>query len=852
MQRRRVARTQFRDIGLAAMLAFAALLGLAVAPGATSAHTAIATEGVLSKPIQAAAAPWLARYRDLAAAQPARCSQVSIPALPAEVPSRAFVFRRLAGVSLPEPGVVYSRDSMVERLLVLAADAQGCVHRGLSGRLLPMGNRTVASPLANIGIPAALGDTPPVAIVADAKAVRPWVRYAPESRFRTTAAHQWTLLGAYTGMLAVLLLVGLGFFAWQRNALALAYLVYLTTLQFYQLQALGLGAAWMPLWSATEHARLIQALAIALVVPGMAGVILTFLRPRPRLMLAIAAGVALASAGFLASAWTNWGYRLGAAMLAMLAVLVLSLLWRRLRAKDASLRWLAAGLGAAMLGGGLQATSIAVDGVALPGVLSVAFPIGNLVESICWLIALTLRFRAEQVADRKRLWWAAYHDPVTGLYNRHWLRQALDRALATIARHPGTQRQLLLLDLDGFRRINARCGQAGGDLVLRRLGAALQRLLERGEAVGRFSGDEFLLLLRADQDPCAAEGRASSILAKLAEPLRCGARELRLSGSIGIVTLHAGYARVDDVIADAGLAQDAAKRRGGNAAVRFEVSMRKELKACEHLRRELVRSLSAEHVVLHYQPVLALDTGRPLGFEALLRWRHPTRGLLPAARFVPDAVAAGLIRELGYLVIHLACRQLRDWQRRDAWYEGEYLSINLSAAQLGDARLLTEIRRGIDAHGIDPSALRFEIPEPALAEERPEVDAWRERLLGQHLLLVLDGFGGGRSPMTPLADSSFDTIKLDPSLAAGVTHQGRAQGLVQAGISVGRHFSSLVIATGIENREQLDAYKRLGCGYGQGNYLAPVMSATDLSAWVGLYQSERPAGAMSLADSRVH
>jgi len=844
---------QVRHIGLAALLVLATLVGLVALPKTLSAHDDVAAaEKALFTPITAVAAPWVDRYQHLVASQPAHCAPVRIPALPAAGRSGAFVFPTLAGVTRPEAGIVYSRDSVVERLLVLAQDAQGCVHAGISGRLLPMGARSVTSPLANTRIPAALGATPPVAVVADTKAVRPWVHYAPESSFRTTTVRQWTLLGGYAGMLAVLLLVGLGFVAWQRNAFALAYVVYLATLQLYQLQALGLGAAWLPFWPAPEHARLLQALAVALVVPGITGVVLSFLRPRRGLALTIGAGVAVASMGFLASAWTTWGYRLGAVVLAVLAVLVLPLLWRRQQGADASLRWFAAGLGAAMLGGGLQATSVAVDSVALPGVVSMAFPIGNLVESICWLIALTLKFRAEHVADRTQLWWAAYHDPVTGLYNRHWLREQIDHALTTAARSPRARRQLLLLDLDRFRRVNACCGQAGGDLVLKAIGTALQRLLEGGEDIGRFSGDEFLLLLREGQDPYAAEGRASSVLAKLNEPLHCGAREVKLSGSIGIVTLHAGYARVDDVIADAGLALEAAKRRGGNAAVRFETSMRRHLEAQEQLRRELVRALRTEQFVLHYQPVLALDTGRPLGFEALLRWRHPVRGLLPASQFVTNAVEAGLIRELGYQVVRLACRQLREWQQRDVWYEAEYLSINLAVAQLGDERLLAEIRGAIDDNGIDPSALRLELPEAALRDERPEVGAWRERLLGQHLLLVLDGFGGGRSPVTPLADFGFDTIKLDPLLAAGVMHQGRAQALVQAGISLGRLFSSLVVATGIESREQLDAFKRLGCGYGQGEYLAPVMSAEDLRAWISLFQSERPAGAMSLSDSRVH
>jgi diguanylate cyclase (GGDEF)-like protein len=411
---------------------------------------------------------------------------------------------------------------------------------------------------------------------------------------------------------------------------------------------------------------------------------------------------------------------------------------------------------------------------------------------------------------------------------------------------------VLLLDLDDFNEINTLCGHGGGDAVLREVGAALRRILEPGEVVGRFGGDEFLLLLRAGQDACAAEGRAGSVLAKLTEPIRCGSRALRLRGSIGMVTLHAGHARVDDVIADASLAQETARRRGGNRAVRFEPAMRRALRERERLREELAAALGSTRLVLHYQPVLALDTGRPLGFEALLRWRHPTRGLLPAARFVPIAAADGMIRELGYRVIRLACAQLQDWQRRGIWYEGEHLSINLAAEQLGDEQLLDELRRALDEHGIDPSALRLEIPETALATDRPELAAWRERLLGQQLLLCLDDFGAGTMPLAPLADLAFDSVKLDPTLAAGVMRQGRAQSLVRAGVALGSQFSCLVVAKGIESHEQLDAFQQLHCGYGQGDYLAPPMAATELESWLSLWEAERPPHAMSLSGSRPH
>ncbi|WP_200241448.1 putative bifunctional diguanylate cyclase/phosphodiesterase [Thiohalocapsa halophila] len=803
-------------------------------------------------PVPAPAEAWLAHYQQLAAAQPAQCPAAQIPTPPKDMPSRAFGFPALAATSRAEPGIIYSKDALLEHLLVLSRDADGCVHAATSGRLLPFNSRAVASPFANLRIPAELGDTPPVAIVSDAKSIRSWIRYQPESELRARAALHWTLLGGYTGMLAVLLIVGLGFVAWRRNAFALAYVIYLAALLLYHLQALGVGPAWLPFWPAPEHARLVQAVAIALLVPSIVGVVLAFLVPRRPLALMIAGGTALAMAAFVASAWTDWGYRAGALIFAALTVLVLLLLWRRLHHPDPALRWFAAGLAASIIGGGLQATSAVAVDANLPAALSVAFPVGNLVEALCWLVALTLQFRSEYQRDRQRLWSAAHQDPLTNLYNRQWLRQRIAAALATAARRPGARCQLLLLDLDCFNRVNQRCGHAGGDAVLRQVGQSLLELLEPGEAAGRFSGDEFLLLLRPGRDPCAAEGRAGSILTKLAEPLRCGARMVSLRASIGIVTLHAGYAQVDDAIADATLAQEAARRQGGHRAVRFAKSMRRTHKEQARLRDELAQALERNQFLLHYQPVVDLDTGRAIGFEALLRWQHPNRGLLPAAQFVPVAATGGLIRALGYQVVQLACAQLQDWQQRCGWYGGEYLSINLSAEQLGDEQLLTEIRAALDSNGLDPSALRLEIPEAALASETPEVRAWRARVLGQHLLLCIDGFGAGQTPLDALADLAFDSIKLDATMAPGVLHQGRAQSLVQAGVALGTQFSCLVVAKGIESSEQLQCFRRLGCSYGQGDYLAAAMPAAAVSDWAALLQTGAPADAMGYSGFRLH
>jgi diguanylate cyclase (GGDEF)-like protein len=774
------------------------------------------------------------------------------------------VFGALAGASRSEPGIVYTRDHVAERLLVMAVDAQGCVHVGNSGRSVAFADRAVLSPLANVRIPAALGEAPPVAVVADTKALRPWVEQRPESQFRRAAAGQWVLLGAFACVLVLLLLVGLGLLLWQRRVFVVAYVAYMVTLIFYQLQALGLGPAWIPFWPGPEHARLMQALATALVAVGVGTVVLTFLQPRQRLSQIIVAGTLLTSASFLSAAWTTWGYRLGALALTALAGLVLLLLARYPRTTDSTaprtspavLRWFAAGLAASILGGGLQASSILADGAAPPGMLSVAFPIGNLVESLCWLVALSLHLRALQQTDSNRRWAAAHRDTVTGLNNQHWLREQIAAAIRQAERQPAAQRQLLLLDIDRFRDINALCGHAGGDAVLRQLGTSLRQVLEAGESLSRFSGDELVVLLRPGQDACAAEGRAAALLAKLAEPLHCGERELRLRGSIGIVAIHGAYVRPEEVIADAAIAVEAARDAGGHRAERFLPSVRRALTARERLRNELHTALraapGADGFLLHYQPVLALDGRRPVGFEALLRWQHPRRGMLPATAFVSETADPGLLRPLGYRVLHLACAQLRSWQRDGGWYRGEHLGINLSAAQLGDEQLLVELRRAVDDYGIDPSALRIEIPATALARETKDIARWRERLAGQQILLCLDGFGGDLAPLSALAEMAFDSIKLDCQLSAGVASQGRAQNLVQAGVALGHQFGCLVIAKGIESRAQAEQFKQLGCPYGQGDYLAPAMAAGTLDDWMRLWQGAGLPGDAPLTENRLH
>ena len=795
---------------------------------------------------------WLARYEALTRQAPATCVGVTIPQLPPATPARAFVFAQLAGSSAAEPGILYSKDPIAERFIVLAEDARGCVQADLSGRLVPFADRTVASPLPNGRIPAHLGPTPPVAIVADAKSIRPWVQVMPESEFRTLSARLWVGLGAYTGIITVLLLVGIGFTLWQRSRLALAYVVYLCALQFYQLQAFGLGFAWLPFWPAPEYGRLMQALAAALIVPGTATVAIAFLRPRGTLRRVIIGGVALSALGFLNSAWHVGSYRFAAAVLAPLSVVVLMLLAWRLRRDNVAMRWFAAGLATSMIGGGIQAVSIIAPDAGLPGTASFAFLLGNLLESACWMIALAMHLRAERSAMQQQLIYDATHDPLTGTYSRTYLRQRVADALAAVKTHPGQRCGLLFLDLDRFKYVNDSLGHEFGDQVLTAVARAIVDLHLDSAVIGRFGGDEFLILMRLDSHWSVTEGAAAALVARFKEPILVDDRQVQVTASVGVVPINADYDDVDALVHDADLALYAAKRSGGGRWVAFEPQMHdaSRLRGC--LRAELDVALRESQLILHYQPIFELASLLPVGFEALLRWRHPRRGLLRAAEFLPLAEEYGLMRPVSAESIELAFRQIDRWQQAGLWQHGEYLSLNVSGQQLADDSLLEQLDGAFERYPVDPGSIRIELPEAVMSSAPDLVRKTLPRLLGRNLLIGVDGFGTGLSPLTLLAEFELDMLKIDARVVAGVAHRGRSQNLARIALGLGQELGSLVIAEGIESRDQLQRLEQLGCRYGQGDLLAAPMPADAIAPWLELWRQEQPCDACATPAHRMH
>ncbi len=381
------------------------------------------------------------------------------------------------------------------------------------------------------------------------------------------------LLGVYTGLLSMLLLVGLGLALWQGNRLAWAYVFYVATFQVYQLQSFGLGPAWVPFWPGPEHANLMQALGIALLVTGIGTIVTAFVQPTGwsrRLLLLV---LTLAAAGPLVALWLPVAYRIGGILTILLVVLVLALLIQRLRDGESATRWFALGIAAMMLGAGIRSVGVAAQGGGMNGLLGFAFPVGNLIESTCWLIALTVRFSNERSAMLKQLRHDAVHDPLTGTFNRAYLREEIQTALNLVRAEPRRRFGLLFLDLDGFKLINDSLGHAMGDRVLAEVARTLVGLDLNSRAIGRFGGDEFLMLMEHDAHWSVTIGSASALVERFKEPLLVDGQLVPVRASVGVVAISPAHLDVDQVVRDADTALYVAKRDGGGRYKVFEPAM---------------------------------------------------------------------------------------------------------------------------------------------------------------------------------------------------------------------------------------------------------------------------------------
>ena len=427
------------------------------------------------------------------------------------------------------------------------------------------------------------------------------------------------------------------------------------------------------------------------------------------------------------------------------------------------------------------------------------------------------------VTDRKRmeaeLERLALYDSLTGLPNRALFSDRLDQAIAHRARTQAIA--VYFLDVDRFKRINDSLGHVAGDEVLREVAARVQRMLRPEDTVARFGGDEFTVLCESIGGVLEAVGVADRLQREIAQPLRAGGAELRLSASIGIAMAEPGEETDHSrLVEDADAAMYRAKERGGARTELFDMAMRERAVDAIAIEQELSRGLERGELRLFYQPLVSLRSGEMVGAEALIRWEHPERGLLTPDKFLPIAEESGLIVQVGAWAVGEACRRLRDWDRRNNGPSSFSLAVNLSARELTHPDVVPTVMNAVRRSALDPHRLTIEVTEStAMADRDSGFRALRE-LHDAGIRIAIDDFGTGYSSLDHLREMPADVLKIDRSFVAGMSANSPDTALVAAAIAMGRALEMEVVAEGIETNEQVADLRELGCPLGQGYLFA--------------------------------
>ena len=454
------------------------------------------------------------------------------------------------------------------------------------------------------------------------------------------------------------------------------------------------------------------------------------------------------------------------------------------------------------------------------------------------------------ISERKQieahLQYHAFHDALTGLPNRAMILGKLQKILDD--RHPRHELSaLLLLDINRFKVINDSLGHEVGDRMLSVIGQRLQACLRTGDIVARLGGDEFLVLLAELRQPGDVMICAERLHQGLSDPFHIDDHEIHASASIGIVLNHGDCRRAEDMLRDADIALHQAKARGKDQPyVLFDSAMYDQIVTLMRLERDLRRALEQREFQVLYQPIINLATGRIKGFEALVRWRHPERGLISPIDFIPLAEETMLILPLGHQVLTEACHRLATWTRS---YPGRMpitVSVNLSSKQLLDTDLVENIHRLLAETGCDPALLELEITESVLIDNSDTARALLNRLRDLHIRLSLDDFGTGYSSLSYLHQFPFDTIKIDRTFIQPMDHNASRLEIVRAIIALARALGKNVVAEGLETLEQVERLTDLGCDFGQGYYFARPLDAIAAESFLikteVLSAAERVAG----------
>jgi diguanylate cyclase (GGDEF)-like protein/PAS domain S-box-containing protein len=435
------------------------------------------------------------------------------------------------------------------------------------------------------------------------------------------------------------------------------------------------------------------------------------------------------------------------------------------------------------------------------------------------------------ITERKqvelRLAHEALYDRLTGLANRALFLDRAERGVARALRN-GSNIAILYVDLDRFTLFNGARGNECGDLLLCAVGDRLRSLIRVTDTVARFGADEYGIVCENITTAAAAADRVERILAAISEPyaLECG--DAFITASIGIAVSGPG-ASAEALLRDAHLAMHRAKERGRNRFELYDYELRLEVEQRFALEESLRRALDGDQMYLAFQPIMSLTANRFVGAEALVRWMHPERGVVPPAEFIPVAEENGLIVPIGAWVLETACRQLRDWRAATPGHGNWGMSVNVAAVQLRSAEFPGVVERALAGAGLEPAALCLELTESVLIEDAVVADVLaRLRQIG--VRISIDDFGTKYSSLSYLTRLSIDELKIDQSFIDGLADDDSKRAIVSAILAIGSALDIPVTAEGVETEAQLVTLRGLGCESVQGFYFAQPLSAEECLA----------------------
>jgi diguanylate cyclase (GGDEF)-like protein len=470
---------------------------------------------------------------------------------------------------------------------------------------------------------------------------------------------------------------------------------------------------------------------------------------------------------------------------------------------------------------------------------------GILLSVLLGLLVLVLgtgRTRALSLVREKtrELSHLALHDALTGLPNRALVLDRAEQMLARVERHPGSVAGALFIDIDGFKHVNDKLGHAAGDQLLQVVGERLQSVVRDQDTVGRLGGDEFVVLVEST----TREGPLD-LPDRIVEALRRGidldgsGRTQSFTASLGMAVGQ--YATPDALLRDADLALYAAKAAGKDRYALFDASMSTSAEGRLELEGDLGAALREEQLFVQYQPIFDLSRHEVTGVEALVRWRHPARGVLPPDEFIPMSEESGLILSIGRWVLGEACKQAARWHAR-----GHPVSVfvNVSAQQLSRDGFAGDVRRALEISGIDPSLLALEITETTLMHDVAAAGERLREIKALGVRVAIDDFGTGYASLSQLQRMPVDILKIDSSFVAALAEGGQGRELLEAILGVGHALSLTVVAEGVETQTQLIALEEIGCEQAQGHLLGRPCAA-DVIEDVFSGQHRRAAGSVT-------